>query len=283
VITLKEYDIYHVGISGGKDSTAALLWAVHESGWPHDRIRATFCDTGNEHQITYDYIAVLSERVFPIQTIHPPLDFYALAEKKGRFPSTKARFCTQYLKIFPTQVHILEMQRQGLDVLLVSGVRADESKERADLPETEWSEYYATDEYRPLLKWTTEDIWAFLAKYDMPRNPLYDFGARRVGCFPCMMSSKGELRTIAQHFPDRIDMIREWEARIDSTFFRPNTVPEKFRTKKCTTKDGRTVYAATIDDVVAWTKTGYRKRGGQYEMQFEDEPIACNSNLGACE
>jgi len=71
---LKAYDIYHVGISGGKDSTAALLWAIHDSGWPHDKIRATFCDTGNEHQITYDYIAMLSERVFPIKTIKPPLD-----------------------------------------------------------------------------------------------------------------------------------------------------------------------------------------------------------------
>lgn len=43
----KKLTCYHVGISGGKDSGALLLWMVHESGIPADQIIATFCDTGN--------------------------------------------------------------------------------------------------------------------------------------------------------------------------------------------------------------------------------------------
>jgi len=165
---LKPYDIYHIGISGGKDSTAALLWATRESGWPHDKIRVTFCDTGNEHQFTYDY------------------------------------------------------------------------------------------------------------------------GARRVGCFPCFMSGKHEIRTIAKHFPERITMIRDAEIKVGgeeraATFFAADKVPEVYRSKPFVTKDGETIYLATIDDVVAWSKSGYRSRGGQYEMDFDDPPQVCNSNLGACE
>ncbi len=63
---MSEYTLYHIGVSGGKDSTALLLWAVNESGYPRDRIVASFCDTGNEHQITYDYVRMLSDKVFHI-------------------------------------------------------------------------------------------------------------------------------------------------------------------------------------------------------------------------
>lgn len=286
---MKDYDIYHIGVSGGKDSTAVLLWAVHESEWPHDKIRVTFCDTGNEHKFTYEYIAMLSERIFPIETIKPPLDFYELAEKKGRFPSVKARFCTQALKMLPTQRYVRTFLEQGLEVLLVSGVRHSESAARAELPQFEFDTYYMADQYRAIIDWSLEDVWAYLAKYDIPRNPLYDYGAQRVGCFPCFMSNKQEIRTIAKHFPERIDMIREAEEKVGkesrggSTFFAYDKVPDQFRTVPFTTESGEVIHLATIDDVVAWSKTAHRKRGGQYEMDFDDPPQACNSNLGHCE
>ncbi len=279
---LASYDIYHVGVSGGKDSTAALLWAVNESGWPRENIRASYCDPGNDHEFTHQYIAELSRRVHPIDIITPPLDFYKLAEKKGRFPAVKSRFCTQQLKIFPTQAHIKQFQQAGLSVLLVSGVRRAESEERSELPEFEFDDYYMADMYRPLIDWSVEDIWAYLKHWGVPRNLLYEFGARRVGCFPCIMSSKAEIRTIAKHFPERIDMIREAERRIDSTFFRRTTTPEVFRSKEIVTKKGKKLTVPTIDDVVAWSQTGYRKRGGQYEMDLGDGDT-CPSNTGMCE
>ena len=63
--------IYHVGVSGGKDSGAVLLWMVHESGIPRHQINATFCDTGNEHKHTYEQVRILSEKVHPIETLKP--------------------------------------------------------------------------------------------------------------------------------------------------------------------------------------------------------------------
>jgi 3'-phosphoadenosine 5'-phosphosulfate sulfotransferase (PAPS reductase)/FAD synthetase len=280
---MTDYTLYHFGISGGKDSTALLLWAVHESGYPHDQMVATFCDTGNEHQITYDYIQMLNESVFPIQTIKPPLDFYQLAEKKKRFPSSQARFCTQSLKMQPSQEYIKSLMQSGERVLLHSGVRADESENRKNLPEREWDEYYACDVFRPLINWSIEDVYATLAKYGIPRNPLYDYGAKRVGCFPCIMSRKYEIRMIAKNFPERIDRIRESEKMGDGyhSFFARNMVPLKHRTKMITTESGEQMLVASIDDVVRWSKTG-RYRPNQYEMDF-DEPIVCNSTLGHCE
>ena len=272
--------INHIGISGGKDSTALLLWAVHESGYPLDSIVASFCDTGNEAPETYDYIAMLSDRVHPIRTIKPPLDFWELAAKKSRFPSVKARFCTQALKIFPTQDYIKSLLLEGHTVLLHSGVRADESNERAKLAEREWDEYYATEVYRPLLRWTLADVWACLARYGIPRNPLYDLGARRVGCFPCIMSNKAEMRMIGKQFPERIEFLAAKEREINSSFFRADTTPEAFRRWSVTNKSGETWQVPSVRDVVDWANTS---RGGrQYEMDL-DEGALCESNLGVCE
>jgi 3'-phosphoadenosine 5'-phosphosulfate sulfotransferase (PAPS reductase)/FAD synthetase len=78
--------INHVGVSGGKDSTALLLWAVHESGYPRESLRASFADTGNELDVTYDYVRMLGETVFPITWLKPERDFYELAKHKKRFP-----------------------------------------------------------------------------------------------------------------------------------------------------------------------------------------------------
>lgn len=283
---MKDYDIYHVGISGGKDSTALLLWAVNHSGFPVDKIRASFCDTGNEHQFTYDYIKMLSDKVHFIETITPPLNFYELAAKKGRFPSTKARFCTQQLKIFPTQNHIKKWQKQDLSILLMSGVRANESEARSKLTEFAYDDYYMCDIYRPLLSWTIDKVWELHNQHGISKNPLYDYGARRVGCFPCIMSNKLEMRNIANNFPERINKIREAEKITGkggtlSTFFSPSKVPSRFRSRKVITKKGVEVGVPTIDDVVDWSKTGMY-RASQYEFDMQ-EIVSCESNLGMCE
>ena len=283
MIDFDKYDIVHVGVSGGKDSTAALLYMRHESGCPLEKLYATFCDTENEHEFTYDHVKMIDDKIHPVTTIKSELGFYGLAKKKKRFPSTKARFCTQYLKMQVTQAHIKEWQYQDKNVLLVSGIRANESLARNNMDEFALDEYYMCDSWRPLLQWTIEDVWAIHAKYSIPRNPLYDYGARRVGCFPCINSSKGEMRIIAEKFPERIDMIREKEKEIDSSFFPPRKIPDRFCSKEYQAKDGRVVKIPLIDDVVEWSKTG-KFRPDQFEMNFdEDKFLRCDSSIGHCE
>lgn len=47
-----------VSVSGGKDSTATLLVAIERKV---ENLRAVFCDTGNEHPLTYDYVRYLED------------------------------------------------------------------------------------------------------------------------------------------------------------------------------------------------------------------------------
>jgi len=283
---IKPNTIFHIGISGGKDSTAALLWMIHESGIDRSKLDVTFCDTGNEHDWTYAHVRMLHEKVYPLTTLKPELPFFPLALKKRRFPSTKARFCTEFLKIYPTEDHIRKLKLRGLAPIAVSGVRADESEQRRHLPEWDFSGNLFCIQWRPLIRWTLADVMAIHKRYGVPLNPLYGIGAMRVGCWPCIMSRKSEIRTIALKFPERIDEIRSAEQEFEKTygryssFFPATTVPERFRTKPFQCDDGTWINVASIDDVVRWSMTGDRAEGS-WEDGPVKEPISCNS--GFCE
>lgn len=312
---------YHLGISGGKDSTALLLWAKYESGYTAEQLCVTFCDTGNESGITYAHIQMLSERVHPIEVIRPPLNFWELAAHKKRFPAAKARFCTQHLKMLPTKAYVRALIEQGFAVTVLSGVRAAESDDRAKLPERESARtsFFGCDLYRPLLRWSLEDVWAIHARYGIPRNPLYDLGCSRVGCFPCIMARKREIALIARKFPERIELIRAQEQAVQNpcgyaSLFHRTRIPDRYRTQLITSKakpvaddapsdpsqlvlteiacgvsrrqerPSETVRVATIDDVVQWALNDPDFYQAELEeVDFGEEAPACDSQYGACE
>lgn len=303
-----------VNVSGGKDSTAVYLLAL-ESGRP---FRAVFADTGNEHQAVYDYIAELPRITGgpPIETVradfsrqlaqhrdyllrkwpeegipqdivdeaarlHEPTGnpYLDLCISKGRFPSRMAQFCTEELKVGPITFQVvLPMLAEG-PVLQWLGIRAEESRNRARQPRFNRVESGAYL-WRPIFKWKVEDVWAMHRKHGIRPNPLYAMGMGRVGCMPCINCRKGELRTIAELFPEHVDRIERWERivaaankRRAATFFPAVTDP--------TDVDRPGTYTG-VRGVVEWSRTA---RGGrQYGMFFDEQQGGgCTSDLGMCE
>jgi 3'-phosphoadenosine 5'-phosphosulfate sulfotransferase (PAPS reductase)/FAD synthetase len=279
--------INHGGLSGGKDSTALMLWMKYESGYPEETLRFSFCDTGNELEATYEYVRMLGEKVHPIEWLKPERDFYELARKKGRFPSARARFCTQELKMKPSRDYAFALIEEGHEVLLHTGVRSSESEARSLLKERDVDTWYGLPVYRPLLSWTIDDVWAIHKRHGIPRNPLYAMGMKRVGCAPCIMSQKNEIRRLHKLFPERFDMIREQERQAEergrvSTFFAADKVPECQRSREVAAKDGTLYKLTMIDDVVRWSQTS--RGGAQYTFDLDDdEAQACWHWSGLCE
>lgn len=294
--------INHLGCSGGKDSTALILWALFESGYDPSTINISFCDTGNESPVTYEYLGYLEQRLgIRIVRIKPERDFFELSKWKRRFPSARARFCTEHLKVVPTNHYIQHLKKTASELVLHSGVRAAESEARSQLTPSAFDERFGCVIKRPLLTWKIDQVWAIHHKYGVRPNPLYAQGMVRVGCFPCVMSRKEEIRKIAKLYPEVINRLRDEEmahdqrsaGRVDGTMFARDKVPMSQRTLKWTRKsDGKEFLLATIDDVVRWSKT---TRGGkQTEMHFDDVvnyerlPMgetarSCPSSLGMCE
>lgn len=293
--------INYFGISGGKDSTALWGWAIFESGYPKESIRGTFADTGNEYDEVYEQVSKLSKigidnGLFPIVTLYPKRSFLELAKWKTRFPSAKARFCTEHLKMIPCRNYIRYwMWLEGDEVLCHSGVRASESDERAQLDEIGFDNYLGTTVRRPLLKWSISDVWEAHKRFGLPINPLYLKGRKRVGCRLCCMSSKEDVRQTVIHKPWVIDVYRGWESEVGkcnshgmATFFGPNTIPDIQCSKIYTNRHGEVFRIGTIDDVARWSQTlrGGTQSGFGFMWEEDDDfdgGLACNSVMGHCE
>jgi len=74
--------LHVVSVSGGKDSAATLLLALERFG--PETVRAIFCDTGNEHQETHDYLAYL-EQALDIRITRLRADFSEQILRKRMF------------------------------------------------------------------------------------------------------------------------------------------------------------------------------------------------------
>jgi phosphoadenosine phosphosulfate reductase len=67
----------------------------------------------------------------------------------------------------------------------VTGVRHEQSPERALTPAREFDARYRLQKINPLLAWTTADIWTYIRAKSLPYNQLHDAGFPSIGCSPC--------------------------------------------------------------------------------------------------
>jgi phosphoadenosine phosphosulfate reductase len=74
--------------------------------------------------------------------------------------------------------------------LVVTGIRAAESKNRARRKMTELCYRDSTKRYlHPIIDWLDEDVWEFIRLHNLPYCKLYDEGWKRIGCLFCPMRS----------------------------------------------------------------------------------------------
>ncbi|MGC4103277.1 phosphoadenylyl-sulfate reductase [Ferruginibacter sp.] len=72
----------------------------------------------------------------------------------------------------------------------ITGLRAEHSANRHDLPIIEWDEANQIIKFHPLLHWTTEEVKAYINANYIPYNPLHDKGFVSIGCAPCTRAIK---------------------------------------------------------------------------------------------
>ena len=73
----------------------------------------------------------------------------------------------------------------------VSGLRRDQSPERAGTPKLAWDERHGLWKANPLADWSEKDVWRYLAANDVPYNPLHDHGYESIGCTHCTRPGAG--------------------------------------------------------------------------------------------
>jgi 3'-phosphoadenosine 5'-phosphosulfate sulfotransferase (PAPS reductase)/FAD synthetase len=305
-----------VSVSGGKDSTATLLLALRQ--FPDNTI-PVFADTGNEHELTLEYLdylertlgvrihrlrasfndeiarkrewvktkwpehGVAGEKVERALAILQPTGnpYLDLCIWKGRFPSRKAQFCTERLKTLPlTEFQIEVGELADVSVWSWQGVRRDESHRRSTAAGGEY-QGGGIFIWRPIAGWTAQQTVDFVRSHGLALNPLYGMGMDRVGCMPCINAKKAELAEISRRFPEHIERIAEWERIVSDASKRDGAT---FFTG--TDPEGELTVAQAVERwnvraTVIWAKT---VRGGKVADPIWDEPApACSSSYGLCE
>ena len=206
---------YYLCDSGGKDSSvikelarmAGIKFAIHHSHTTLDypetvyfvrRERDRWQEMGYEYDIDY-----------------PKETFWQLARRKGMLPLRQARYCCEVLK-----------ERGGRDKFCITGVRWAESVMRkanrgiAEVQgkrkgeglillndnsdarkEVETCQRKGKRVLNPIIDWSDEDVWEFLERFEIPINPLYRMGYKRVGCMLCPFASAKEKRKAIEQIP----------------------------------------------------------------------------------
>ena len=279
---MNEYEdcLILVSVSGGKDSTAMCLNLL-EKGYAISDFKRVFCDTGWEHEHTYEHLNELEKTIGKIDhaKIHIPIKeeyreyiediendlgfespFVRRSFKYLFFPTRRGKWCTQELKIHAQRDY---MKKYDEDIINLIGIRKEESPRRAKMKEWEFNKTLDCYSHRPILEWTYQDVINIHHRFNLVPNRLYLNGSNRVGCYPCIYSRKSEIKQLDQK---RIDIIRKMEKIFrelryqktgeynQSSFFTPQIRGIK----------------TDIDSVVEWSKT---TRGGkQFELFSTEEP-----------
>ena len=186
-----------IGYSGGKDSTATLqlIWTA-VAGLPVEQRKKTIhvisTDTLVENPVVAAWVthsldamgAAAAKQELPIKPhrLTPRVEESFWVNLIGRgypAPRHKFRWCTERLKIKPSNRFILSMVNQNGHAILCLGARKTESQARARVIEKA-SRNRIKDKlnpnptmpgcfvYTPIEEWTNDDVWMFLTQCANP-------------------------------------------------------------------------------------------------------------------
>jgi phosphoadenosine phosphosulfate reductase len=109
-------------------------------------------------------------------TAKGPNSFYESVENRKQ--------CCHIRKVEP-----LQRALKG-NKIWITGIRAEQSNNRHDMPMLEWDEVNQIIKFHPLLSWTWGQVKQYVSRNDVPYNPLHDKGFVSIGCAPCTRAIK---------------------------------------------------------------------------------------------
>ncbi len=87
------------------------------------------------------------------------------------------------------KVHPLKRALKN-NAIWVTGLRAEHSEDRHNMPQVEWDESNNIIKYHPILHWTTDQVKKYINDNNIPYNSLHDRGFVSIGCAPCTRAVK---------------------------------------------------------------------------------------------
>jgi phosphoadenosine phosphosulfate reductase len=140
-----------------------------------------FLDTGFLFPQTYDLRRRLEDRYkVVLKKFQTGLTPEAQEQKYGaRLWAVNPDLCCRLRKIEP-----LREALRGRSAW-VTAIRRDQSLTRANSREVEWDYRWHLVKVNPLAGWTSDEVWDYIRRNDVPYNPLHEAGYKSIGCTHC--------------------------------------------------------------------------------------------------
>lgn len=142
-------------------------------------------DTGRLHEETHALIARARKKYRrPIRLMYPDraeLEAFVAEHGNNAFYSSVElrKHCCAIRKVAPLQ-RALKGKR-----LWITGLRRGQSVTRSDFAVLAYDNDNGLFKLNPLVDWSTQDVFDYLQRFDVPSNPLHDQGYPSIGCAPC--------------------------------------------------------------------------------------------------
>ena len=146
-----------------------------------DRAQVFTLDTGFLFEETVRFREEAMKRYpLPLKVLTPGLTVEEQVERYGpELYSCAPDLCCQVRKIEPQRRFLRDYGAW------VTGIRRDQTTQRASTPVVAFDEYFGVAKIAPLAGWSADEIDEYVRRNDVPLNPLLSMGYRSIGCEPC--------------------------------------------------------------------------------------------------
>lgn len=151
----------------------------------HIAIKIFTIDTGRLFNETYELLDKNTARYKqPIQVYFPEADdvedFVVTKGINSFYESVENRKTCCFIR----KVKPLNRALAGAKIW-VTGLRAEQSDNRKEMPMIEWDENRQLYKFNPLINWNYDEVLDYIKEYNVPYNTLHDKGFISIGCAPC--------------------------------------------------------------------------------------------------
>src|SRR5918998_1043640 len=133
----------------------------------------------------------------PLEVVRPGLTVEEQVERYGpELYSCKPDLCCEARKIEPQRRFLRDYGAW------VTGIRRDQTAQRASTPVLSWEERFGVVKIAPLVNWSSGEVEEYVRERGVPLNPLLGRGFKSIGCAPCTQPVSEDEDTRAGRWPD---------------------------------------------------------------------------------
>ena len=194
-----------VAFSGGKDSLVILHLALHTIS---PKIPILFSSTTVEFPETIRYVQDLTEEWnLNLHVVTPKKSLFTAVKERG-WATHDNRWCCRPYKETPAFQFITEEKIPAE----ITGTHRTESIYRRSLTPIKMPKKEPfLIRVNPIYDWNQWEVWKYIKSKELPYNPLYDKGYRRIGCWCCPLNGWTHYRRLKRTHPRLYSFLENFE------------------------------------------------------------------------